>query len=174
MKNSFRTLVILIMVIYLSPIGLFSQSKDQIKTNNYKAWVTSMHKYVMPCYLYSIEDSLMGFYTIEKNKTMNFKIKDISTVKFRKEGNITKWCLYGALTGFIAGTIIGFTGEGGLAGRDFHTAFKDGMTIYVPYFTLYSAVIGGLIASVKIEIPIYGSQDNYNAQKAKLEKYKYK
>lgn len=153
---------------------LLSQSTEQTNTGNYKAWVTLFYKFSTPCYLSTLEDSIIGFYTIAKNEIMYFKVEEINTLGFRKEGNVGKGFLYGALAGCAIGVIVGINMDEypldvyGPPSNSSERGLATGIAFAIP-----GALIGGLIGTAKVNIPIFGSQKNYNEQRAKLEKYKY-
>ena len=173
MKKLCNILLMTIFVASYSHQNLHSQTTDQKKPVNYQAWVTSFHEFSTPCYLSSLEDSIIGFYTIAINETMYFRIDEIHTLEFRKKGNVGTGAIFGAITGFLVGGIIGIAQGDDPPGIFSFSASTKGLVLGAVSI-LPGALIGGIIGTAKVKIPIYGSQKNYNAQRAQLEKYKYK
>lgn len=121
--------------------------------------------------LKEIQDSLIYVDFIGKHGTKFIKVEDIKYLEFRKKGSLGAGVIIGGFIGLGIGRIIGYASgdddNHGFTKRD--KAFILGWLCILP-----GAVIGGIIGSVKVTIPIYGSQNNYKNQKARMEKYKYK
>jgi hypothetical protein len=178
----------------LNPAG--EKIKKNRKSANYKIWVTSMDnskKY--RGYLREVEDStiVVSNYLNKKKSnylTLNIDIRGVEKIKFRKKGKVGKSILWGAFTGAALGAIIGLASGDDVPGRDCPLP-RSGPTI--PFDGLferpcYSAgekaviggvgggawgiLIGGIVGSVKIKIPINGNQKTFKNRKGDLFEYK--
>lgn len=168
MKKLFHILLMTFVVLSFSHPYLYSQNTNSKKPANYYTWVKSMdNSYSKVGYLTEINDSSISIMEKKDFKNKTIMIKDIKKLHFRKSNSESKGFLYGALAGFALGAIIGTLGEDDSFPIPL-LALAGGITLAVP-----GTLIGGLIGSAKVNFPINGNQNNYNMQRAKLEKYKY-
>lgn len=176
MKKLIRILLMTILVLSLPIQNLQSQATGQKRPSNYHTWVKSMDNSIYKGYLTLLKDSLVTIAKYNGRETKLIKVDDINSIKFRKDSKLVKGMIIGALAGFSIGGIIGL--KRGDTPPGFHffppltaeqKALYFGTGLVIP-----GIIIGGIVCSKKIIIPINGSKENYNSQRAKLEKYKYK
>lgn len=131
------------------------------------------NSYTKAVYLTEVKDSSISIMEKKDFKNKTIMIKDIEILRFRKKNNESKGFLYGALAGFGSGLILGIVSGDDRPGTV--SLSRDQKAIFYGIaFTLPGAIMGGIIGSRRIKIPIYGNQNNYKSQRAELEKYKYK
>jgi hypothetical protein len=146
------------------------------KINIYRTWVSlNSEPFNIKGVLYEIKDSsilvsssvVIRDYSTDRFGMINLHINDIETIKTRKNGNIGKGVLIGAITGFAVGGFIGL-----LSGNDppcpsgswfclRYSAGEKALMAGIP-LAVCGAGIGALIGSIKVTIPINGSINNYN------------
>ena len=132
--------------------------------------------------LYRVEDAslallpraiLMQGYDSDQEFTM-IKATQIDMVKIRRKGSIGKGVAIGALSGFAAGVILGL-----IEGDDQPSGSWDVINytaeakaiMYGTTFLIPGAIIGAVVGSIKIKIPIKGNTDTFNKNKQRLKKY---
>ena len=99
------------------------------------------------------------------NGSTSIYYRDIETFKFRKKGAVGRGILTGAAVGFVLGAVVGYTtwddnssSSGGFFTIDFDretTTWTAGIGAMIP-----GAIIGGLLSSKKMIIPINGKTAN--------------
>ena len=177
MKKLFRILFMTLVILTYSHQVLYSQITTQEKSKTYFTWVKKIdNSYSKAGYLSDLNDRMISINTVEKNDIKIYRIENIKYLQFRKKGNEIKGFLSGTLIGFSIGAIAGYIGIG--SGTGFFDEWGGGcvecaIILGIPC-GISGALIGGIIGGNKIMIPINGNHDNYNSQRAKLEKYKYK
>ena len=166
--------------------------KERLKSK-YKFWISSMdNSSNFNGYLIEAKDSSMIISNqIIKDKSyiwnqninaniwnQNIKANSIKKIEYRKDGDIGNGILFGALTGFAIGGLLG------LASGDDHCvanpsfldiycftaeekALASGILLAIP-----GSLIGGLVGATKVKIPINGNQNTYTRQREKLDNLK--
>ena len=148
-----------------------------VKTKGlYKIWVMPMDKSPkLKGYLTGLEDSLI---TVSKHlnkleltrNNQSINIQNIETIKFRRKGRIGRGILVGALTGFTIGGILGLSSEDDRRGIVSFTkeqkALMGGVVLSVP-----GAIIGAIIGSLKVKIPINGNRTTFKNRKKDLRNF---
>lgn len=157
--------------------------KERLKSK-YKFWISSMdNSSNFNGYLIEAKDSSMTISNqIIKNKsniwTQNIQANSIKKIEYRKDGRIGKGILFGALTGFALGALVGLVSgdDPCVANPGFldilcftaeEKALSTGMLLAIP-----GSLIGGLVGKAKVKIPINGNQNTYTRQRDKLENLK--
>ena len=102
-----------------------------------------------------------------QTKVINCSQIDVISVRHKNLG-----ALYGALGGLLAGAIIGYAQGDDTPGIMSFTA-TDKAILGGFLGVLPGTLIGGLIGSIKIKIPINGNFENFNKKKELLKKYSY-
>lgn len=103
-----------------------------------------------------------------------FQIKDIETIKLRKNKKVGKSVLIGAITGLAVGGLIGLMSGDDPPGTFLrYTAEEKALFLGVP-LAVGGAGIGAIVGSVKIKIPINGNSDKYKNNKTNLIEYSIK
>ena len=162
-------------IIVLVPDTLILGEKEKIKI--YKTWVTlNTSGDLFKGVLYEVNDSsitLSNSYAIidyvENNyKTMTFQVSNIKEIKTRKKKIAARGIWIGAVSGFGAAMIWGYTSHGGsLSPAD---ATLEGLSWAFPTAAV-GAGVGAIIESlVRLRIPIHGSMNKYNSHKKKLKR----
>ncbi len=151
-----------------------AQDKDTSK-NKYRVWVNLFEEpYEVQGTLYQLNDSslLVSHYKtftefiIDNNPTIELRVNNIDQIGARKKNRMFKAILLGGASGFVAGSLIGFSRGDDEDLTAEQKAIRGGITLGIP-----GALVGMLIGSVKVVIPIEGSLSNYRKQHAKLQQY---
>ena len=111
-------------------------------------------------------------------ETTPLKITLVESVLFWNRHNLLLGMLAGAVTGFVIGNIVGQSEKDDPEYSFFYTSAREKAQGDMIAGTFLGCAIGALCGTlIKVEIPIHGSFDNYNKNKARLEKrsikYKY-
>lgn len=146
-------------------IPLSCQSLNgQAKKEYYKLWITPIdNSSKINGYLRDVGDRLIIRYNLSYYEGQSILINNIKEIKYRKNGKVSKGILLGVLSGFVIGNFIGNIGS-----TDKYPGENIGLIIGAG-LTIPGAIIGGIIGSVKTEIPLNGNTKN---KKEKLLKYK--
>ncbi|MFD2998754.1 hypothetical protein ACFS7Z_00135 [Pontibacter toksunensis] len=179
------SIIAMIVLYFLNSVN----AQDNIQKNKiYRTWITFNNKPLQTeGVLYEIKDSsilvsssvAIKDYSTDRVETLKFNINEIETIKIRRKNSVGRGILTGAITGFAVGGLIGL-----ISGDDppcpqgtwfcFRlTAGEKALITGIP-FSIGGAGIGALVGSVKVNIPINGSIDNYNKNKNELLKYSIK
>jgi len=163
-------------------------AQDSIqKIKIYRTWVSlNSEPFKIKGVLYEIKDSsilvsssvVIHDYSTDRFEMVELHINNIETIKNRRNNNIGKGVLIGAITGFAVGGLIGLiSGDdppctAGLACIFYPSlsAEEKALMAGVP-LAVGGAGIGALIGSIKVKIPINGSINSYNRNKNKLGEY---
>lgn len=179
MKNPLHVLIMTIMLLPLLHQNLNSQTIPTKRPTNYRTYVKSMDNSICNGYLTLLKDSFIIVAKYTSNEKNFFKVEDINNLQFKKGPNLGQGLFVGALAGFAIGSLIGIAiGDDKNAGGSFFKNgglyAKDKAKIIGVISIFPGALIGAMASSATIKITINGNQDNYNSQRAELEKYKYK
>ncbi len=176
-----KTINVIALIVFCCLNSIHAQ--ETIKKNKvYRTWITmNSEPFKVKGFLYEINDSSISVANskiIKEYSTVRFQVAklhiiDIEKIKTRRNNSIGRGIWIGAVTGFVVGGIIGLVDgddpAGFLAMTAGEKAIKAGVAL-----SIGGAVIGGLIGTIKIRIPIDGSMNNYNRNKNKLNKYSIK
>jgi hypothetical protein len=144
------------------------------KNKYYKTWVTLKdNSSKIKGYLSEVGDSMIIISNFSNNERQVILLKNVKAIKFRKNGTIGRGILLGALTGAAIGVVTGFA-----AGDDKDCGFLTNLCFTAKQkargrgilFTIPGALLGGIAATSKINIPINGNTKN---RKKELLKYKF-
>jgi len=166
MKNRLHILLLTVSVFLLSSESIFGQNADQLKkSKNYITWVSpNDNSSKIKGFLTEIGDSLIVISDLSNHESHSIYIHTVEKIKFRKKGRVGRGVLIGALSGAALGSIIAFD-----EGDDWFFSAETKALLYGAPLSITGALIGGLIGSIKITIPINGNAKN---QREKLLKYK--
>lgn len=171
----------------LFPLGnTYFTVEDTTAINNkmYKIWLTFNNEPIklkgIGILYQSKESSILITPFINKRQLISdeylveFPIKNIETIKLRKNKKIGKGILIGAITGLAVGGLIGLI-SGDDPPDDWFglTAGEKAIFAGVP-LAASGAGIGAILGSIKMKIPINGSSDKYQKNIAKLREYSIK
>lgn len=145
------------------------------KHNKYKVWISLPDKpYEVNGTLYELKDSSLlvsnyktySDFIIHNNPTIELYINNIDLIETRKRNRIGMGILIGAVSGFVAGGLIGLT-------RGDDAEQTTGQKAVIGGLSLAAAggLVGLLVGSVKVVIPIEGNFIKYKDQRLKLQKY---
>lgn len=184
MKNllnaRFSPLFYLLVALLWMPV-LSAQSTGLMPTP-YQIWIDGKGGTTEePAYLYLLADR--SFYVsptplVDASKLIEYNIPDVYTLKFRRKGSIITGALLGASAGFLANGIADLL-------RQRHTESACGVCPLLAELdlkkgpnrrryvgsTLLGGIAGGLIGSIRINISIGGSYQNYQYRRDELKKY---
>ena len=162
---------------------LQSQEDTLQKSDIYRTWIKLETGAKLDGALYQTKDSSFLYATSHFKKDLlagkcqiyEINYNKIAYILTRHTNHVGKGVLYGALGGLLTGAIIGYVSHN-----------KD---VWAPP-VLYSAeteaavtgtlgmlsgvVIGAIIGSIRIKIPINGNIDNFNKNKERFKKYSYR
>jgi len=162
----------------INVVGEKIKKKTQAK-KSHEIWITTLNnsRNFRGC-LREVGDSMIILSKYPKANTVSINYQNIQTIKFRKKGNVGRNILYGALTGFAIGGGIGLS-----AGDDDcidnpgsfdifcrtaeEKAIGTGILLAIP-----GALIGGIIGSMKIKIPINGNHKTFRRKKGELQNFR--
>ena len=105
-------------------------------------------------------------FIIDNNPTIELKISTIELIETRKRNRIGMGVLIGAVSGFTVGGLIGLTRGDDAEHTTGQKALIGGASLAIP-----GALVGLLVGSVKVVIPIEGSFLRYKDQRRKLQSY---
>ena len=153
----------------------------------YRTWLTlNSEPFKSKGILYQSKESSILIAPLVKNRQqisdktlIEFQIRNIETIKLRKNKRVGKGILIGAVTGLVAGGLVGL-----LSGDDppcnsgglicFRSTAEEKAVIGGVYLAVFGAGVGALIGSIKIKIPINGSSEKYRKNKTDLRRYSVK
>ena len=145
----------------------------------YKTWLTlNSEPFKSKGILYQSKESSILLAPLVKNKQqisdkslVEFQIHNIETIKLRKKNKIGKGILIGAVTGLVAGGLIGLIDGDDPPDTWFALTAGDKAIIAGVPLAICGAGIGAAIGSIKIKIPINGSNNKYRKNKNELRRY---
>jgi hypothetical protein len=146
-----------------------SQPDSSMNKKTFRVWVKSYNSSrLTEGILYDVKDSsirilLTNPISIQKTKERltTMDVKSIEVIRLRKKGSIGKGVLIGGLTGAAIGTLLSLS---------FANSVHDNSVLYVipAMFAGLGVAIGFIAGGVKIKMPIYGNQDNFNLYRKEL------
>ena len=148
----------------------------------YRTWLTlNSEPFKSKGILYQSKESSILISPLVKNRQqisdkslIEFQISNIETIKLRKSKKIGKGILIGAVTGLVAGGLVGLIDGDDPSGTWFALSAEDKAVIGGVYLAVCGAGIGALIGSIKIKIPINGNSEKYRKNKTDLRRYSVK
>ena len=109
-----------------------------------------------------------------ENLSLKIPISNIQSLQFREKGRIKKGVLWGGLIGGVALGLVTMASNEPCGGNSFCVLeFSDAEAFTIGFLggSLGGMLVGAIISSSKITIPINGEIVNYNRQKGKLRKF---
>jgi len=175
MKQLILISVILLHTLFLS----FAQDDTLRKSKISKTWITLSGNREIKGLLYQTNDSsvqitnsflkedlLSGKYQIT-----GISYNNISIIETWNINRLYKGVFLGAVGGTITGAVIGFSkGYSPGYSLSYSTAYS---IMFGTLGLLGGTLIGAVVSSNSIKIPINGSIDNFNRHKRRLKKYSY-
>lgn len=186
-NNHLKTLPIFVMslwVICFAQFTLLAQQSTK-KPSIYKAWAGNIDRKVVGA-LYEVTDSSLkisnsmnlAHYETGEFKYVDVYARDIETIKLRRKGRIGRGILIGAISGFFTGAIIGLIAgdddcesEVGLASffcHAFATTAEQKALSTGAFLGVTGGLVGAVVGSIKIKIPINGTPDNFASNRKRL------
>jgi hypothetical protein len=121
-------------------------------------------------YLNTLEDSSIIYRNYSNFETSKIMVSNIKQIEFRRKEKIGRSILIGTVSGFALGGIIGLA-----TGADSNTwpyfTTEEQTLIAGTLLAIPGAIVGAVVGTMKIKVPISGNQDNYIKQKEKLKTY---
>ncbi len=178
MKNDINdfsiSLIVFLLISFSNTPGFAQESKTEIKPKEYITWVYS-GKEKTKGFLLDTQDSYLTISDLaygKNNQIIRFESADLDRLKFRRKGNIGRGLIYGGVGGALIGIVIGVA-SGDDNPNDFISfSAQDKAVILGAFFAIPGTIIGGIIGSKKIKIPIRNKEQNYARQRALIKKYK--
>ncbi|MBS3807488.1 MAG: hypothetical protein KGY60_08300 [Bacteroidales bacterium] len=165
------TLVLLISFYDASGQGnmQYDPSVGNDNKNIYRVWVIwDDNTPPIEGYLNQLKSSSVVVKTLPGSAEMNpsiveLRIHRVEVLKFRREGKVSKGALTGAFAGFLAGFIVGASSS------DFMPATAGLLVGGAGAAT--GSIIGTIVGSFRISVPIRGNQRMYQKRMDELKKY---
>ena len=164
--------MITIFMLMIAGMPATAQKDTLQKKKIYKAWISVSGEKGKKGILYQVKDSSLllsdskhkkDYYT-GSFKTTAFDANSIDKIKLRRMRNINRGAFIGMAVGFAAGAI-----TGAVLG---HSGGTAGAALWVGSWGLAAgAIVGASIGSIKISIPVTGSQEKFEKNKQKLMSY---
>jgi len=200
--NPARVIVLNVLVIItLGMAGTVHAQETTKKIRLYKSWVKKTDsKTRLVGILYQVEDNKLRIshsfnqeiYDLNQFHYQDVYAHEINEVKLRRKGGIGRGVLIGFVSGFATGALIGLvsgndppcahpprnSGFGGALGYAFCEGFRmtaaekaigGGISL-----GLLGGIVGAVVGSLKIKIPINGSQEKFKANTIRLKGYSYR
>ena len=171
MKQLFSVIII---VLFSFP-SVQGQSKEESKSK-YRVWVSTINDpFLYQGSLYALQDSSILIKSVviidsldKQTKTIELRIGEIELVEVRRKNRVGIAGIIGAFTGLAVGGVLGFASgddtNGGLTASE--KAVLGGVTLAIP-----GALVGVLVGSSKIVVPINRSNPKYLRAKPQLSTY---
>lgn len=178
MKKCLQLLIIgLSGFLFSVPLSAQNLSKQSVT----KVWINSETQEVDPSYLYRLGDNsifLTPQPTMLNPPLTEYPVSDIFTLKLRRKGNIGTGILLGAAAGFLTNGIVDLLRRRHTLSacsvcpllEEIETKKGPNRRRYIGS-VLAGGVIGGVIASIKINISIGGRNDRYQYHRKELERF---
>jgi uncharacterized protein (TIGR02145 family) len=170
--------LLLIAVIFLYAIHSSMAQTNIINPKKiYRTWIETLQGYnKIKGALFEIKDSsLMVSNSFDKRDYYrgNYNVSKVDVqmmdvVKIRRVGSGNRATVIGTISGFAAGVLIGSLVTRGSGGGSFN---PGGTMLFAAWCTGLGAIIGAVAGSVKIKIPIDGSQKKFDRYKSKMNEY---
>jgi len=188
-NNIYMKRPVLITVVFLCFHFLLSAQGDSIKLwlssdtarkFIYKTWISLINRQnTIKGVLYEVNDSsvfvsnslLKKDYSIGKYNVTKISFSNIDLVKTRMKNSGVIGASIGAITGFVVGRSIGLKLGDDTPGWGLRFSAKEKALWYGIPMAIGGTVLGGLVGSIRIRIPINGSMDKFNRNKSRLKKY---
>lgn len=166
----FRIVVLnVLLIITLGMTGTIHAQKTSKKNRLYKTWVKKTDsKTRLVGILYQVEDNKLQIsnsfeqkaYDLNQFDYQDVYAHEIEKIKLRRKGNIGRGALTGIVSGFVTGALIVGSAE--------ELPLLGGILL-----GMAGGIVGAVLGSLQIRIPINGSQQNFNANKVRLQGYSF-
>ena len=147
----------------------YDQSVDHEGVNPYKVWVVlDENRTPIQGYLTQLKSSSLVVKTFPNRSKTNpsiveLGIQRVEVLKFRRKGKIGRGALTGAFAGLLAGFVVGTSSS------DFMPATAG--LLVGGAGAAAGGIIGTIVGSVRVSIPIRGNQRLYQKRRDELKKY---
>lgn len=181
-NNSMKFINVLILIVLCSLNSLNAQDTIQ-KKKIFRTWISFYREpFKINGILYEVNDSSLLVscslvkkgYSTDRFEMAKLNINNIETIKIRRNNNIGRGILFGTLTGFFLGGMVGL-----ISGNDppdtwfGMTAGDKAILLGVP-LAVAGVGIGAAIGSIKVKIPINGSIKTFHENNSRLKNYSYR
>jgi hypothetical protein len=124
--------------------------------------------------LYELKDSSLllsnyktyAKFIVNNSPTIELHIENIELIETRIRNRLSMGIIFGVASGFAVGGLIGLARGDDADLSAGEKAVRGGVSFAIP-----GVLIGLLVGSVKVSLPIEGSLSNYKSQNKKLQKY---
>ena len=171
MKHHLRLLTISIFLFSVQfSFGQVTSSNEK-KKKPYIVWVKLLDNTpTFKGYLSEVGDTLVIISLKVNTLTRKIRLDNVNYLKFNEKGNAGRSASLGGVVGFGFGALVGYVttpSDSSYFGPGAN-AIAGGLLGIIP-----GLLIGGIIGSKKIQVPIQGSNKSVQAQKEELRKYKF-
>jgi len=110
----------------------------------------------------------------KKSNKQIINIENITYLEFRRKGDELRGFFLGAFGGCLTGVFLGLARGDNDTADSFSLSAEQNAVLFGILLTPPGAILGSILGSRKIKVPINGDINNYNRQKKIIESYKYK
>jgi hypothetical protein len=169
-----KIISIVLFLLLWSSYSVKAQNLEK-KVDHYRAWISLINQpYHIQGTLYQLKDTSLFVadyvmpieYAEYDNPTREIMVSNIDIIEVRKKNRVGKIAVLGAVGGFAIGSIIGLAKGSDSNYSAEQKALLGGISLAIP-----GALVGMLVGSVKIVIPIEGKLFNYKQKKQQLQTY---
>lgn len=100
-------------------------------------------------------------------------VTDIIKIEIRRPNSFLRGAKNGALIGLVSGVVLGALLGDISAGSIFYLPYEEMILKGGIGLGIAGGVIGGIGGLNHVEVPVYGSQNNFDLHNSRIEKYKY-
>lgn len=100
-------------------------------------------------------------------------VTDIIKIEIRRPNSFLRGAKNGALIGLVSGVVLGALFGDISAGSIFYLPYEEMILKGGIGLGIAGGVIGGIGGLNHVEVPVYGSQNNFDLHNSRIEKYKY-
>ena len=159
-------------------IGIFLLAGQNAICQDYSSWLHLKNTTISKGYILMVQDSMLRYIPeMYAPRSFDYKVEHIELIEVRKEGKVLKGVLIGAAVGGTTGMLIGAASlpdcDEDDVGCNLSNFFLGPFVVMEigAVGTIAGGVLGGIIGSQKIKIPINGNYEQYHDQKEKLRQY---
>lgn len=171
----FKSIILLCLLIVGNLKNISGQILFPTGPQKHFIWVHTMDKHRTNArYLSEYQDSSITIMDRKKNNKQIINIENITYLEFRRKGDELRGFFLGAFGGCLTGVFLGLARGDDDTADFFSLSAEQNAVLFGILLTPPGAILGSILGSRKIKVPINGDINNYNRQKKIIESYKYK
>jgi hypothetical protein len=169
----------LISILLLCTVQVLQAQVDQETVKSYSTWVVPVKRGpTIRGLLYEVKDSsvvitnstLKRDHDAGKFTAEEVWAKDIKAIHLRKKGAQGTAILVGGLSGALVGILVGIASNSHGGPEELENEYDKGKMIVFPLlFTGIGVGIGGMLGGIKKQLPLKGSQAQFNLSRKEME-----